>query len=345
MNVLDAGVERVEGNPSRIDLAVLVMFYARPQPLAKVFERLREVRPSRLYLHQDGPKSGRESDQEKILQCREVVGRIDWDCEVHRLYRETNIGCGPAQYMAEQWMFTHEEAGVILEDDVLPSASFFRFCYELLDRYKDDERIDRICGMNNLGLNSRSSASYFYSQVGSITGWASWRRVVSSWDAEYSWLDDESALDVLRGCFRYESGYRAFLARARRHRETGLPYHESAGGFSMLSQNRLLVVPTRNLVTYIGVTEGATNSPADVRLLPRRTRRMLTLVGGETEFPLRHPSHVVRDYAYERELQNSRIQEFREIAERRLLRLRYGGLRWLLSVIKAALQAVRGWRV
>ena len=135
---------------SDIDLAVLLIFFCREQPFQLVFEAVKQARPSRLYLYQDGPRN--EKDALGCQKCREIAQNIDWECEIHKFYQETNLGCDPSEYIAQMWMFETEDMGIVLEDDDVPSQSFFLFCKELLEKYKDDSRIQMICGMNNYDI-------------------------------------------------------------------------------------------------------------------------------------------------------------------------------------------------
>ena len=126
-------------HPYNIDVAVLILFFNRPQQLGKVFDEVRKARPSRLFLYQDGPRS--ERDMTGIMACREIVDNIDWECDVQRLYQERNYGCDPSEYISQKWAFSMADKCIVLEDDDVPSQSFFPFCKELLDRYEHDERI------------------------------------------------------------------------------------------------------------------------------------------------------------------------------------------------------------
>ena len=112
-------------NPPLVDVAVLILFFNRPEPLAKVFEQVRKARPAKLFLYQDGPRG--ERDLPGIEACRQVVDRIDWECEVHRLYQEKNYGCDPSEYLSQKWAFSMVEKCIVLEDDDVPSLSFFPF--------------------------------------------------------------------------------------------------------------------------------------------------------------------------------------------------------------------------
>lgn len=182
---------------SKIDIAVLMIFFSRDKQFGQVFEQVALARPSILYLYQDGARAGRDDDVIGIEKCRKIADSIDWECEVHYWYQEENIGCDPSEYLSQKWMFSEQEMGIVLEDDDVPSQSFFPFCKELLERYKDDYRINIICGMNTYDIAKHTQDSYLFTKKGSIWGWASWRRVIDTWDGEYTWLNDEDKKSII----------------------------------------------------------------------------------------------------------------------------------------------------
>ena len=72
---------------------------------------------------------------------------------------------------------------IILEDDCVPNPTFFRFCQEMLDRYRHDQRIGMISGDNFQFGRRRNDDSYYFSKYVHVWGWASWRdRWVGSYD-------------------------------------------------------------------------------------------------------------------------------------------------------------------
>ena len=91
-------------HPANIDVAVLILFFNRPDHLKEVFDEVRKARPSQLFLYQDGPRG--ERDMTGIEACRKVVEDIDWECEVHRKYQERNYGCDPSEYLSQKWAFS-----------------------------------------------------------------------------------------------------------------------------------------------------------------------------------------------------------------------------------------------
>ena len=129
-----------------VDVPVLILFFNRPQQLSQVFEQVKKARPSRLFLYQDGARN--ERDLPGIEACREIVSQIDWECEVEQLYQEKNFGCDPSEYISQKWAFSKVDKCIVLEDDDVPSVSFFQFCKEMLDKYEHDTRISMIAGFN-----------------------------------------------------------------------------------------------------------------------------------------------------------------------------------------------------
>ncbi len=168
---------------------LLFIIYRRPETTKLVFERISEARPPRLYIAADGPHFDRKDEEEKCACVRKIVEKVDWPCEVFRLYRDENLGCGRGVSSAISWFFEHEEQGVIIEDDILPNLDFFSYCDEMLDKFKDDETIQLISGYNYFYDGYKSDISYYKSCLMSIWGWASWRRVWKTYDYDVNNLD------------------------------------------------------------------------------------------------------------------------------------------------------------
>ena len=282
-------------NKSKIDVAVLVLFFNRPHLLKKVFEQVKMARPSRLYLFQDGAREGRDDDIEKIQECRKIVEDIDWECEVHKNYQTKNNGCDPSEYLAQKWMFETEEMGIVLEDDDVPSQSFFPFCKELLEKYKDDQRINMICGMNNCEISEHCKYDYLFSTSGAITGWASWKRVIDEWTDYVNLMDDEYAVKQFSEEYKDRLDVKKTIQTYKEHNKSGKAHYESILSSNALNQNRLNIVPKKNLISNIGNDGESTHGVADINLLPKGIRRIFNMKTYEYDFPLNHPKYVIED--------------------------------------------------
>ena len=215
---------------AKIDVAVLMLFFNRPDHFQKVFDEVKKARPAKLFLYQDGPRG--ERDMPGVEACRQIASdeNIDWECEVHRAYQTKNQGCDPSEYLSQKWAFSMVDKCIVLEDDDVPSQSFFPFCKEMLDRYEHDERIAMIAGFNEDEVSADCEDSYFFTSVFSIWGWASWRRVVDKWEGDYAFLQDKKAMQTLRRLCK-QRGYRSdFEWMCREHQQSGKEYLRASSG-------------------------------------------------------------------------------------------------------------------
>lgn len=282
--------------PWNIDVAVLLVFFVRDDTFKKVFESVRQARPRRLLLWQDGPRDGREDDLEGIKKCRKIAESVDWDCETHTHYNENNLGCDPSTFLAFKWAFSIVDKCIILEDDQVPSQSYFQFCKELLDKYEFDERISHICGYNVFGDAEWCPNDYLFAYSGS-GAWASWRRVADSWEDKYEFLHDEYALNNLR--HKYGKRSDIWIKNAVRHEKTGKEFWESIIGMGCAINSRYAIIPKYNLVQNLGISDNATHSSVnDLNLIGKEEQKIYMRKGKEIVLPLKHPSYVIVDNEY-----------------------------------------------
>ena len=351
--------------PYLVDIPVLILFFNRPQQLGQVFAEVRKARPSRLFLYQDGPRN--EADMPGILACREVVAQVDWECQVETLFQERNYGCDPSEYISQKWAFSHVDKCVVLEDDDVPSVSFFSFCKEMLERYEHDERITMISGFNVEEQTTDAEGDYFFTTNFSIWGWASWRRVVDQWDEHYTWLDNPVAVHQLEELIR-ERGYRDdFLPMCRKHREQGKAFYETIFWAHLLLSNGLAIVPCKNMINNLGATADSTHFGCSLQTMPRGYRRIFTMkrfelwtpsnspLKGENKDPLPlregwggslvHPPYVIEHIAYRHRAyrimgwMNPMVKVGRSFEEL-FLNLRYGNFRFILTSVR---NRIRKW--
>ena len=294
-------------NTSLVDVPVALIFFNRPDTFAKVFEAVANARPSKLFLIQDGPRDGREDDIENVRKCREVIN-IDWECEVHQDYSDINLGCGKRVYSGLNNAFSVVDRLVIIEDDVIISEDMLPFCAELLEKYKDDERIFSISCMNMLGQYNKCPYSYlFTTSGGGISGWATWKRIWDEVDFNIGCVEDKYAMDALKlyKAPRLDGDYWVKLAR-NAHNAVKSGKKMSAWSYALLMssvfvQNRMAIVTTKNLIVNIGLV-GA-NSDNELHTVPRGIRCLYTLEHKKINWPLKHPKYVVDDYDFSRKMQ------------------------------------------
>lgn len=293
---METTVKHTHSHPALVEVAVLILFFNRPEPLKAVFEQVRKARPSKLFLYQDGPRG--EKDLPGIQACRKVVDEIDWECEVHQWYQEKNFGCDPSEYLSQKWAFSIVEKCIVLEDDDIPSLSFFPFCKELLDKYEHDTRISMITGINYDEISKDMPYDYFFATTFSISGWASWRRVIDQWDEHYSFLDDAFNLRQLEEYIKERKYQKEFIEFCRHHRESGKAYYETIFHAAIFFNSGLSIVPAKNMINNLGATAGSTHFGGSNDLLPRGYRRIFTMQRHELNFPLKHPRYVIENVGY-----------------------------------------------
>ena len=322
--------------PYKTDVAVLMLFFNRPEKFQQVFEQVRLARPSRLFLYQDGPRG--ERDMPGIMACRKIAENIDWQCDVQRHYCEQNQGCDPSEHLSQKWAFSIVDKCIVLEHDDVPSQSIFPFCKELLDRYEHDDRVWLISGFNEDEVSPDVPDDYFFTSTFSIWGWASWRRVIDTWDGTYSFLDDPNAVRLMNGVIRQRQYRKALMDLTRRHKATGIPYYETIFWASMMLNNGLAIMPTRNLINNIGLTSDSTHYSGSEQTTPRGLRKIFTMKRFELDFPLKHPRYVIDNVDYkERFYRRSAwghpwIKVGRSLEEL-FLNLRYGNFRVISKAI------------
>ncbi len=290
------------GNPSsgpvrttlqtQLRTPVLITAFSRYDTTRKVFEAVRSACPAKLYFACDGPRNAKE--RERTDQVRSLVELVDWPCEVHTLLHDKNMGLKKAMVANLNWFFECEPEGIVLEDDTEPVPSFFRFCEDLLERYRDDKRIWWILG-NNLMADPSSmiSESYYFSEhgYGAPWGWAGWRRSWALYDVEMK------AWPSVR---RTKEWNAFFLSRSERI-EADFIFEATWDGripttwafqndFARIYNKGCTIIPERNLVRNLGFDGTGTNTVQGV------DRRDVDNVS-ELSFPLVHPQEIVIDNA------------------------------------------------
>lgn len=225
---------------------------------------------------------------------------IDWDCTVYRIYADKNYGLYTMGSMREKILWSRVDRCILLEDDQIPSVSYFRFCAELLEKYKDDERICCICGMNHLGGSENVSADYFFSRQGSIWGVAMWKRTYEQFD-KFSYGKDPYVMNLLKQRTKHnQTAWKRICAYAEKNEYEG---HTAGSEFfieyAMYGLNQLQIIPKYNMISNIGCSEQAAHSNS-VKMLPREIRRAFNMETYEVKFPIKHPEYVIPDVEYER---------------------------------------------
>jgi hypothetical protein len=272
----------------RLSTPVVLMIFNRPDTTEKVFREIAKAKPAKLLVVADGPRQDRAGEVEKCSAARAIIEEIDWDCEVIKNYSDVNLGCKYRVSSGIDWVFEKVGEAIILEDDCLPSQSFFPFCQELLDRYKTDTRVMQICGSNYLG-ECKTDNSYYFSKYGPIWGWATWKRAWKYYD-----VDMKLWPMVKQKKLHYDFCFDADEIRARENifdsiYDGAIDTWDYQWVFAKLVNNGLSITPEKNLISNIGFSKDATHTKDKGDKREKLTRN-------ELEFPLLHPAFMVRNY-------------------------------------------------
>lgn len=161
---------------------IAFIIFNRPDTTARVFAEIAKAKPPKLLVVADGARSNRQGEAEKVAATRAIIEQVNWPCEVITNFSDKNLGCKNRVSTGIDWVFEQVPEAIILEDDCLPDPSFFRFCEEMLEKYRDDQRIGMISGDNLQFGRRRNNDSYYFSRYVHIWGWASWR---DKWQSSY----------------------------------------------------------------------------------------------------------------------------------------------------------------
>jgi hypothetical protein len=276
---------------------IALIIFNRPETTTRVFREIAKVKPRKLFVIADGPRPDQSDDAEKCKAARAVIDQVDWECDVLRDYSDANLGCGLRPASGISWVFEHVEEAIILEDDCVPHPTFFRFCEELLEKFRFDERIMHISGSNFQFRQKHTPYSYFFSCHNICWGWASWRRAWQYFDMRMNlWpaLRDTSWLqDIVEAPRAVEYWKRMFEQAYVRVGE--VDYWDYQWTFACWAQSGLSILPYTTLVSNIGFGEEATHTKS---VHDRRAN----FEAAEIVFPLQHPSFIVQDKEADRHL-------------------------------------------
>lgn len=290
---------------AKLDLAVLIIFFARPNTLKEVFDKVKEARPSKLFLACDGAREGNKTDAQRIEECKKIVSDIDWECDVYTNYSEQNQGCGKGPSNAITWAFSYVDKLLILEDDCVANETLFPFMKEMLDRYENDERVGIVSGFNHLKNWDCGPNSYCFAKTAATLGWGTWRRVWEKYDYYVENINDQYCQELLYGEFPSrkiaERRISDWRRASRETKEKKVNYWDIQFGFLKYTQSYLCAVPKNNLIYNIGVGAGSTHTEKN-KPEPWKKGKVLFMPTENLGFPLSHPEYIVCDRRYDREV-------------------------------------------
>jgi hypothetical protein len=269
---------------------ILLITFNRVDTTSIVFNKLRTVKPKKLYIFSDGPRKNNKSDCVSISLVREIFKNIDWDCEIKTFFMDENLGCKNGPIFAINWLFKSEELGIILEDDCLPSDSFFKFCSIILEKYKYDTRVMHVGGTNIVnGVNF--PYSYYFSRYSLPWGWATWRRAWVKYDEHLLEWDSLRNSDWLKSIGNGERSFISYWKNIFDLSKQGvdLTWWDYQWIYTCWRENGLAIIPHMNLISNIGFGELATHTQ-------NLNSELFNIKSNELKFPLNEPRAIELSY-------------------------------------------------
>jgi hypothetical protein len=269
---------------------VVFIIFKRPHTTQKVFEEIRQAKPTQLLVIADGPRNGYPDEAKKCEATRAIIEQVDWNCEVIKNYSDVNLGCAKRVSSGLNWVFSKFEEAIILEDDCVPHQTFFRFCEELLEKYRYDNRIASISGQNVQFGHRRTNDSYYYSRYNHCWGWATWRRAWQHYDYQIElWkeIQSNSFLDDIlidSQAVEYWNKRLKFV-----YENPAMNIWDYQWTFACWMQNSLGIISNGNLISNIGFGPDSTN------FINSKNNPFENIPTEAMEFPLKHPPFMIRD--------------------------------------------------
>ena len=282
----------------------IVLFLFKRNKITDVIKRVAEVQPRKVYLIGDGART--QEEQEQVCACRKLAEEaITWDCEVIKNYAETNRGVYENIAGGAKWVFEREESAIFLEDDNLPEVTFFQFCSEMLDRYKEDSRILWVCGTNYLGKYvPDDGVSYVFTKHMLPCGWASWsKKFCAVYDGNLDGCEDNRIMANIGKEYvspkLYQQCRKTWMSEwERKQKGQRFLSWDYQMDFSIKANSVFGICPCNNQIKNIGADADSIHGGSSAASL--MTKRFCGMESYPIEFPLHHPTTVLADEKFEK---------------------------------------------
>lgn len=281
---------------------ILFLVFNRPSLTQIVFDEIKKAKPKSLFIALDGPREGNLNDSININKILAIVKDVDWDCKLEILQRDKNLGCGLAISSAIDWFFSHVEEGIILEDDCVPSEDFFIFCKEMLERYRDNDKIMAINGSNPLQIVPIAN-SYFYSKYNFVWGWATWKKSWGFYEYDLKKESENNRLLNLLKSFRADLvSVRSWYKHLNQVSNGETDTWDYQWMYTCWKNNGLVITPKVNLIKNIGNFEDPTHGVVNSKYLNLSVIKL--------DYPIVNPVEIVRNTSIDKKIARYRFGNY-----------------------------------
>jgi hypothetical protein len=264
---------------------IAFIIFNRPDTTKKVFEAIRQAKPKQLFIIADGARKNKPLEDQKCIETRAITDQVDWDCKVFRNYSPNNLGCRYRVTSGLDWVFNNVSEAIIIEDDCLPHPTFFRYCQELLLKYRNDEKVMMVSGNNVLTDYEHRESSYYFSNYAHIWGWATWQRVWKNYDVEMTDWNQNNSDNFFSQHLSNKTAMEFWRTLINDVYYSKIDTWDIQLQYYFWKQNGLIAIPTKNLVVNLGFSLEATNTAGSGGLYEKMKLSSIN-------FPLVHPKFL-----------------------------------------------------
>ena len=245
---------------------ILLIAWRRPKEIKEVIDSLKVIRPKRLFISCDGARDNNVEEFEKVKKTQEVLLKtINWDCKIEWQISDVNLGCKKGVTKAINWFFENVQEGIILEDDVVAHYDFYKYCQDLLEKYRSDKRIWCISGSNNQNNIKRGKGTYYFGQIPLIWGWATWKDRWENYDVSLKKWPEIKSSKMLDNIFLDDLQKNHWSDIFENFYNFGNPdTWDYPWVFACLINNGLTAIPNKNLIKNIGFNSDATHTKWEI---------------------------------------------------------------------------------
>ncbi|MBL8187572.1 MAG: glycosyltransferase family 2 protein [Acidobacteria bacterium] len=297
----------------QLSTPVALFIFNRPKTTIEVLKAIRKAKPDRLFIIADGPRDNNTQDEKSCETARSIINLVDWPCEVLTSFSDRNLGCGVRPATGVSWVFEHVEEAIFLEDDCVPHPSFFRYCQELLEKYRNDKNVMHISGCNFLLGRYRPQYSYYFSRYSLSGGWATWKRAWESFDFDLKVWPDLRMTNWLQNLLNDQKAV-WYWKRTFDFVHNGGKAHiwDYQWLFTCWLHESLCVTPSVNLISNIGYGADATHT--------HWQNKFSRIPIAELHYPLQHPPAIERDIKADQIRQNDLCPSIAYIRAKEILK-------------------------
>lgn len=319
---------------------VVLLGYARPKETKQIIDRINQSRTKKVYFFVDYPNDITDAKLFKLNnEVKELSSCFDSSIVIESCFFEKNLGVFEAINQSTSIVFKKEEEVIFLEDDKLPSLCFFDFCSELLEKYRNDERILFISGMNtNSSFLNNYKYDYFFAELNTNWGHAIWKRTYDKYKFSLEFINDDYYKNLIQQIYKLKHNKHDVINEVLSYINKGTYNgHVASGEFFMMGPlriltNTLVIVPSKNLISDTGATEYTVHGD-EFHLMTRGQKKLFFRETFELISPLKHPPYVISDYRFNKVpyLPFRRFFWLLDKIERAYLILKYKGFKSLVK--------------